>query len=96
MGMDERRPLPGAAVINGARKCGIGGNRVRAVHFFEVKIGKHFHQPRDVAPGGPHFDRNRNRILVVLNQNSTGNPLEAVFKPSQNSPSLVVPSPSET
>ena len=95
--MDKRRTMPRAAIIGRALESRIGDDRVGAVEFFEMKVGEAGDQARNIAAGSLHFDRHGDGVSVILKQKITGRRrLEAVFSASQNSPSLVVPSPSET
>ena len=72
MGVDERGTIAGAAVVGGAPESGVGDDGIGAVNFFEMEIGEAGDQARDVAAGGLHFDRNRDRVLVVLHAEDHG------------------------
>src|SRR5439155_896925 len=49
-----------------AHKCRIAGHRIGSVHFFKVEIGETRHQTRNAPASGLHFDRHRDRVLVIL------------------------------
>ncbi len=66
MGVDERRTVARAAIVGGAPEGGVGDDGIGAVDFFEMEVGEAGDQARNVAAGGLHFDRNGNRVLVVL------------------------------
>ena len=86
------------AMSSGAHKCRVAYDRIGSVELFEMEIGEAADQARDVAARGLHLYRHRDGVFVVFDdeQNRGSFLLEATFSDSQNSPSLVVPSPRET
>ncbi len=53
------------------------GREIAAVHLPPQKMRKPFQQPRDVAAGGLFLDRNRDRVVVVLDQEQQRKPIQA-------------------
>jgi len=86
-----------ASVGDGFLADGVAFQRVGAVAFGDVQAGKTFDQPGNAATGGLHFDGNGDGVTVVLDEIEKGSFLaQATLSDSQNSPSLVAPSPEET
>src|ERR1035438_6070071 len=70
--MDEGGAVAGAAMLGCAPESGIGDDGIGAVNFFEMEVGESGDQARDVAAGGLHFNRDRDRVLVILNAEDHG------------------------
>ena len=68
LGVHERRPLARARVGDGVRHRAIAGQEVGAVDALDEQAGKRRDELRDVAAGGLHFDRHRDRVAVVFDE----------------------------
>ena len=64
--MHERGPVPIAAILRGAAKGGVAGNRVSAIDFFKMEIREAGDEPGNTAPGSLHFHRNGDRVTVIF------------------------------
>ena len=75
----------------------VAGEEVGSVAAPDFQVGKRFDQARDVTAGRLHLDRHRDRVAVVFDQiqHRRAAAWQAVLSDSQNSPSLVAPSPIE-
>ena len=90
-------PCGARAYVDGVGDSVVARDEVGAVDAQDDQARERLDQPRDVAAGRLHFDRHRDRVAVVLDQvDDRQLAVQAVLSDSQNSPSLVVPSPSET
>src|SRR5713226_2955345 len=86
-----------AAVLGGALASRITLERLRAVALLNMQPGKASDQSRDASARSLDFHGNGNRKPLSSIRYSSGSfLLQAVFRDSQNSPSLVEPSPPET
>ena len=96
MPMDEGRALACAAMLGRPLECRVGDDR-SVPSILQNGSWEIADQPGNVAARRLHFHRNGDGVPVVFNHEDDGSfRLDAVFIASQNSPSLVVPSPSET
>jgi len=66
MCVDERWSVSLTAVARGSRECGVAGDRIGAVDFFEMEVGESGDQARNVSTCGLHFDRDGDRVAVVF------------------------------
>ena len=75
----------------------IAGDRIGAINFFEMEIGESATRREMFPPAVCTSTGTEIAYPLSSTQKITGSlPSAAVFSASQNSPSLVVPSPSET
>ena len=75
--MDERRALARADVGGRLAHRAQAGEEIGAVDRVDVQAGERSHQARDVAAGGLHFDRHRDRVAVVLDEEQDRQLLDA-------------------
>ena len=68
LGVNKRRASAFAAILDGAFHHRQRLERVGAVAALQIKIGKILDQPRNVAAGSLHFNRNADRITVIFQQ----------------------------
>ena len=68
MRVNERWTHSRAAMRHCSRHCTVTDNWVSTIDFFEMKIGKARNQTRNIPARGLHFDRHRDRIPVVFDQ----------------------------
>ncbi len=66
--VDERRALARARVVDRRRHGVVAGDEVGAVDALDQEAGKAGDDLRDVAAGRLHFDRHRDRVAVVFDQ----------------------------
>src|SRR5579862_3265176 len=66
VGVHERGTMSLAAVFDGTLKGCVTGDRISAVHFFKMKIGKSGNQARDAAASRLNFHWNRDRVAVIF------------------------------
>ena len=97
MRVDERRAFAGAAMRHGARKRRIADDGIGSVDLFEMEVGETATRREMFPPAVCTSTGTEMAYPLSSTTNMTGSfRLEAVFSDSQNSPSLVVPSPRET
>ena len=94
-GVDERRALARAHVGGRLAHHAQAGEEIGAVDRRDVQAGKRRQQPRDVAARRLDFHGHRDGVAVVFDQKEDrqARRMQAVLSDSQNSPSLVAPSP---
>ena len=68
LGVHERRALARARVVDGRGHRLVAGEEVGAVDALDEEAGERGDELRDVAAGRLHFDRDGNRVAVVLDQ----------------------------
>src|SRR5436190_3609836 len=68
----ERRALSLARVFDGLSHHIMAGDQVATVDLLHEQIGESAHELRDRSAGGVHFDRNRDRVAVVLDEINDG------------------------
>src|ERR1700722_581949 len=64
--MNKSRSVALPAMAYGTLEGGIAGHRIGAVDFFEMKIRKHGHQPRNAATRGLHLDGHGDGIAIIF------------------------------
>ena len=96
LGVHERRLALAPHPLDRLAHRAIAGEEVGAVAAQHLQVRERLDQPRDVAARRLHFDRHRDRVAVVLDEIQDRRlRVQAVLSDSQNSPSLVAPSPIE-
>src|SRR6185437_15808432 len=75
--MHQRRTMPASDIIGGLGQHAVRSDEVRSIHFHAEEIRKALEQTRDIAARGLTFDRNRNRVAVILNKNQQRQLVEA-------------------
>ncbi len=76
-GVNQRRPLPRAAIGNRALDRPIGIEEVGAVGLQHQQARESTHQARHVAPGGLPLDRNADGVSVVFYQEQNRQTIQA-------------------
>ncbi len=70
--VNESRAVAGAAMLDRCLERGVAGQRIGAVHFRKMKVGKSLHQLADVAARGADLNGNGNGVLVVFDHKEHG------------------------